>query len=533
MRSFMRLPTVLRPAPGIPRPRSRVVAAVAISGALAALAALAALPVGTMAQDREQGPRDVEGPNWQLLEYRQEGDLVLVPPGIGAELYLWADVARGQGACATFDSTYTVGRDLLQIAPPEITAGECDPEAAAIDEVFFPALADTDSWKVDGSQLTLSDAAGEELLAFTNARVPEDPTIAPWRLSRVIGTDGSVSRAVEGNAAVVRFLPGGRVAGRSGCGPLLGSYTTNGTTVDITDLESRLADCTGDIRTQAEQLVATLPEVTDFSLRPAGLSLADGSGATRLAFVPEIPLAQRTWTPTEVVDRDGATVLEAGELAASSILFGASRVEGRSLCGRYEGRNLRSGLALTMFGLDRPGGSCGDGEEEQAFVQALSNVASHALRGSNLELLDQDGEPVMRLRPQAPLMNVEWQVSRIDTSNGRKARLRKPGTDDPRGLRATFVEDGVLFGDTGVGSFRATYEAGGSGIDVAEPTPNGDFCRRRANRRSRECLLENRYLGFLDEVDTYVVREDSLLLLDGSRRRLEFVPAQDEDEPAS
>ena len=273
--------------------------------------------------------------------------------------------------------------------------------------------------------------------------------------------------------------------------------------------------------------MATLPEITDFSLRPSGLSLADGSGAPRLAFVPEIPLAQRTWTPTEVIDRDGETVLEAGDLAASSIRFGPSRVDGRSLCGRYAGSNLRSGLALTMFELDPPGGSCGDGEEELAFVRALSNVASHALRGSNLELLDQDGEPVMRLQPQAPLMNVEWQVSRIDTSNGRKARMRAPDTDDPRGLRATFVEDGVMFGDTGVGSFRATYEAGGSGVGIDAPTPNGDFCRRRANRRSRECALENRYLGFLDEVDTYVVRDGSLQLLDGSRRRLEFVPARE------
>ena len=172
----MRLPTVLPPTPGAFRPRSRGVAAVAIAGALAALAVF---PVGTMAQNQEQGPRDVEGPNWQLLEYRQDGDLVLVPPGIGAELYLWADVARGQGACATFDSTYTVGRDLLQIAPPEIAAGECDPEAAAIDEVFFPALADTDSWKVDGSQLTLSDAAGRGAAGVHERSRPRGPDDRP------------------------------------------------------------------------------------------------------------------------------------------------------------------------------------------------------------------------------------------------------------------------------------------------------------------------------------------------------------------
>jgi heat shock protein HslJ len=492
-----------------------------------ALLAVGLIPTGAVAQGGGQGPRAIEGPTWQLLEYRRDGELVLVPPGIGVELYLWDDHVEGSGACSDFTSRYTVSRDTVVIDPPEVAGRDCDPEAATIDEVFFPALVESAIWAVDGSQLTLSDAAGEELLAFTNARVPEDPTIAPWRLSRVIDPDGTVRRAVEDSDAIVRFLPGGRVAGRSGCGPLLGSYTTNGSTVAIRGLESRLSDCTGEILTQAEELVAALPEITDFSLRPAGLSLADGSGATRLAFTPEIPLGQRTWTPTQVVDGDGEVLLEEDELAASSIRIGGSRVDGRSLCGHYIGNDLRSGLALTMFGLEFPGGSCSERKEEKAFREALGTVASHALRGTNLELLDEFGEPVMRLRPQ-PALTSEWRLARIDTSNRRKARLKAPSTDDPRGLRATFFETGVLAGETGAGGYSASYLAGGSRIDVDNVAPNSDVCERRS--RTPECALEARFLEFLDEVDTYVVRDGKLLLLDGSRPRLEFVPAQDVDE---
>jgi hypothetical protein len=180
-----------------------------------------------------------------------------------------------------------------------------------------------------------------------------------------------------------------------------------------------------------------------------------------------------------------------------------------------------------MFGLEFPGGSCSERKEEKAFREALGNVASHALRGTNLELLDEFGEPVMRLRQQ-PALTSEWRLARIDTSNRRKARMKAPSTDDPRGLRATFFETGVLAGETGAGGYSASYLAGGSRIDVDNVAPNSDVCERRS--RTPECALEARFLEFLDEVDTYVVRDGKLLLLDGSRPRLEFVPAQDVDE---
>ena len=66
--------------------------------------------------------------------------------------------------------------------------------------------------------------------------------------------------------------------------------------------------------------------MTDFTLRPAGLSMADPAGSSRLAFVPDIPVAQQTWTPTEVLDRDGEVLLDTAQLAASSIRFGATLV---------------------------------------------------------------------------------------------------------------------------------------------------------------------------------------------------------------
>jgi heat shock protein HslJ len=506
----------------------RTVSRALMAACAAALIAGSALPLAATAQDRAedraQEPQDVEGPIWQLLKYREDGELTLVPPGLGADLYLWANEVRGTGACNPFDSTYTVGRDRLTIFPPEVQPATCDPEAAGLDEILLRLLAEVSSWAIAGSQMTLADAAGEELLTFTNARVPEDPTIAPWRLSRVVAPDGAVTRAVEGGDAIVRFLPGGRVAGRSGCGPLLGSYTTNGATIDITDLQSRLTDCSGDIRTQAEQLIASLPEMSDFTLRPAGLSLADPAGSSRLAFVPDIAVTQQTWTPTEVLDRDGEVLLDEAKLAASSIRFGATKIDGRSPCRLYHGDNLRAGLALSLFGLQEEG-PCKLPDDEAAFIDALSNVASHALRGGNLELLDQDGAAVMKLQPQPSIDTVDWQLSKMSLAGkrGRKTKLLPTPSEEP--LTATFRQGGIAFGETGVTSFNARYDAGGSSIKIEEPTPSGSFCSGRKNKNRPECRLQATYLDYLDDADQYIVKEDMLRLYDGTRPLLEFAPS--------
>ena len=133
-----------------------------------------------------------------------------MPPGLGADLYLWANEVRGTGACNPFDSTYTVGRDRLTIFPPEVQPATCDPEAAGLDEILLKLLTDVSSWTISGSQMTLSDAAGEEMLTFTNARVPEDPTIAPWRLSRWSDpTARSVARSRAATRSSASCLAGG------------------------------------------------------------------------------------------------------------------------------------------------------------------------------------------------------------------------------------------------------------------------------------------------------------------------------------
>jgi heat shock protein HslJ len=471
----------------------------------------------------------VEGPKWQLLEYRDGDRLTLVPPGIGADLIFWADVLVGTSACGELSSSYRLAPGVLRIAPPEVRARQCDAESQAIDEIFFRHLADTTDQSIDGSVMEFDDATGNALLTFTRAEVPDDPTIAPWRLARVTEPDGSVGPVVAGSDPSATFLPGGRVVGRTGCGAFLGSYDTNDTRLAIRDLAFRFESCTPDVRAQAELITETLVDVTDFAVTPAGMALADASGVTRLAWVPSIPLTGRNWTPVAVLDPDGEVALPSERLASVSLRFSGNGVDGRTMCRAYSGRNLRSGLALTIFDAAPAKGYCKPKNAERTYLGALGQVAAHALRGSQLELLDKDGQPLVRLVAQPDLQGVRWELTRLDWAPGRgRGDMREPVEGVPL-PSATFINgENVLQGETGANAYNALYEAAGSTISIRDPRSSTQDCRTARRQGRPICRQEAFFLQRLTEANGYIVQSDRLRLLRGNRVILEFRPAQPE-----
>jgi hypothetical protein len=128
----------------------------------------------------------------------------------------------------------------------------------------------------------------------------------------------------------------------------------------------------------------------------------------------------------------------------------------------------------------------------------------------------------MKLQPQPALSKVDWQLSRISTKGRKRSKLLPVQSDSP--LSATFVDAGVVFGETGVTTFDATYDAGGSSIGIDRPTPSGQTCEGR-NRNKPACRLQATYLSYLAAADQYIVKEDMLRLYQGTRSLLEFVPS--------
>lgn len=503
-----------------------------------ALVIASALPVAA-AQKVTFSDQDVERP-WQLLTYlspQTDDEPEPVPAGVSATVQMFSGSASGEAACSTFEAEYGRQEDSLAFDPPEIEAFECDPVLQPFEDTFYRHLANVASFELDESKsiLMLNDVVGDKLMTLTRAVINDDPTVARWKVARIGAADGTIEEVIGGLEPWVEFLRGGRLVGFSGCGSFLGSYVINDGTIAVSDVASRLESCPEAARKQAESIIATLDEVTDFEVLPAGLVLKDGAGRTRLATTPDIELGRRTWTPIAIYDTDGVSLWpEPRRLSTSAVKFVRDATEGRTICQVFDGEGLRTGLALSVSAIRLQGDVCpkANPKNEKAvpqqrieddFIEALEATASHALRGSELELKDVSGRTLMRLLPQAPLTGTTWAVQFL--GGGRKA----PSGDDP--LTATFEETEVVQGETGaatnttdnfyIGAFRTPKAAR---IDISDVDIIGRACNTRKKAATAECKQEKRFVALLQQADSYVVRDTGLRLLAGTRQVMVLKP---------
>jgi heat shock protein HslJ len=511
-------------------PSPRVLAAIAGVALLAGI-----LPAASLAQAGADA-RNFER-EWQVLQYRDaRGNLTSVPPGIGVTMLPFRGTMKGEAACSDFQASYTLQEETVIVDTPTVDARGCDAAAQAIDDAFYAGLAATRKWSTKGlgSILYLRDEIDQDVMVLTRAKLPSDPTLARWELARLGSSDGSIEPVVQGTDPWVEFLRGGRVVGSTGCGSFVGSYVTNDTTIRIQDVDARLGDCNEVVQGQAESILATFEDITDFDVRPAGLVLKDGSGTTRMALVPAIDLGRRTWTPTEVLDSSGKVVFGADRLFTSAVRFSGDRFDGRSICRGFQGGSVRSGLALSTYDLKATSGACpktkGDAQASQqavedAWLDALARTASHALRGDELQLLDVDGNPVMQLVPQAELVGPTWVLAEMDIApGGPKQKMRAPTGTEP--LTAIFedVETGFIQGETGVTSYFGDYKTPGAGqIEVSNVDTFGG-CSKAAAKPG--CKQQTLFLDQLQAADGFVVEPSQLRLFEGQRLLLRFVPSQ-------
>jgi heat shock protein HslJ len=455
----------------------------------------------------------LEGPRWQLTEYRTGDGLVPVLPGVRTDLTFWAGFARGNTGCAPFTVAYVLDGAAVTPERASAPAEDCDPETREVHDALLANLADVASWQADGAELVLLDGAGDERLRFTSASVPVELDISPWRLARIADGSGRLQPVIDGSIATAEFLPGGRVVGANGCGGYLGSYRSDGTDLRIRDLASRIGECDPALAAQAEAVIQALPKAVQTEVTPTGLMLLDAAGERLLSWVPAPALVGTVWTPIAIADADDA---EPKQLQGLAVAFGSSIANGRTVCKGWSGPYRRSGLAVTLESVTRSSpGRCKPPKLENAFLGALGKVAAFSLRGGSMDLLDGDGNPVMQLQPQPPLTGTPWQLTGLDQRSGLKPPIGRGS------ILATFSSSGSISGNTGCNEFRAAYRTDGASISIPR-----DEIRPGARRCSPPPVgqQEKAFLDALAKVDNFLVVPDELRLYEGDRVLMTFGP---------
>jgi heat shock protein HslJ len=184
--------------------------------------------------------------------------------------------------------------------------------------------------------------------------------------------------------------------------------------------------------------------------------------AARNAMPPQSPTIEgSTWKLVRLPGHDSAAL--GGLKRPVTARFEAGRIAGFSGCNRFMGgytvdrdRLVIGKLAGTMMACPGP-----EMALESGFQRALAGTFRYTISDDTLTLTPEFGAPlVFRLAPEPRLEGVTWEVTGFN--NGRQAVV---GTLSGTKLTLAF-QDGVVHGQAGCNSFRATFKRDGNRLVI-------------------------------------------------------------------
>ena len=131
-------------------------------GASAAPASEAASAAGSAA------PLSLDGTTWLLTDYiSPDGQSYTVPAAVTPQLSFAGGQLTGNAGCNTFNATYTVTGDAIEIGPIASTKMACAEPMATVEAAYLAALDSVNKVAIlqDG-KLQLWDDGGKTTLAF-------------------------------------------------------------------------------------------------------------------------------------------------------------------------------------------------------------------------------------------------------------------------------------------------------------------------------------------------------------------------------
>ncbi len=89
-----------------------------------------------------------------------------LPAGGSASATFADGRVSGSTGCNRFTAAYTLEGDQLELGMIASTRMACAPPLLALEQAYVAALGRVARWRIEGEDLTLSDAQGNELLRF-------------------------------------------------------------------------------------------------------------------------------------------------------------------------------------------------------------------------------------------------------------------------------------------------------------------------------------------------------------------------------
>lgn len=225
-----------------------------------------------------------------------------------------------------------------------------------------------------------------------------------------VSAGSDASPGLDGSAWVLSDLPGkalvsqssstlqfaaGRASGSDSCNRFGGAYTQDKSALSFGQLASTQMACAPGLMEQASAVTAALTATRSHRISAGTLELLGADGKILAVYrAQSLQLAGTEWAASGINNgKGGVASLVAG--SAVTLALGADgRASGSAGCNRYTASyesaqdTLKFGAAAATRMMCATAGLM---EQEQAFLNALGNVATFRMEGDRLELRGADG----------------------------------------------------------------------------------------------------------------------------------------------
>jgi len=233
--------------------RSRVTAALA-----GTLLALAAAPAA--AQSPAAASEGLAGTSWAVTS-------VAGTPSTGATLVFAERMLGGLAGCNNFRGEYQAADGSITVGPLATTLKLCEEAVMAFEQAYLAALGTVAGHALGDGTLTLTDAAGAEVLAFTAQ--PPASLEGAWEVTGYLigsGETAAVTSPLVDTHPVITFGPDGILSGTAGCNQFSGGYGVEGSDITIGPLMSTMMACEEELMTQEAAIMVALEGAATWSV---------------------------------------------------------------------------------------------------------------------------------------------------------------------------------------------------------------------------------------------------------------------------
>ena len=217
-------------------------------------------------------PSDIENKPWQLTSATG----LTIPDGVVASAAFTGGNLFGTAGCNSYRASYTLDGDSLEISEPAGTLIACPPPVDEFESAYLDALGQVATWELDGEELVLSDADGNELLRYEVASITGNWTVTG------VNTGDAVSSPIVGTELTAVFGDDGSLTGSAGCNNYTTSYTADAGDIQIEPPGSTRMLCSEPegIMEQEADYLAALEAAETYGFNGPTMNLLDGEGKT-------------------------------------------------------------------------------------------------------------------------------------------------------------------------------------------------------------------------------------------------------------